>query len=384
MPPAPLPRAPLPRVALLVMAPCALLGWVFYYYLFRTTPGQDWMVFDTAAQAWFHNDLALLFDGPRFTAQLNATHSWLAEPLVFHPWVYPPYTLLLALPFGLLPWWANYTLFQGLSLALYGIALSLWAPPGRRAALILGTLACAATAFTFGSGQNSFLSAALVTMGLWFVPRRPLLGGALLGLLAFKPQLAFLVPLALVCTGAWRSIAAAALIVCLLIGTSLIVPGIAVWQAWLHLFLGGDASFHQWVNEGRLHGQSIYACAIIAGASPALATAAQYIAIAIAAACVVRAFRRPLPSRTRLAVLLTAMILAAPHVGNYDAIMLGEAAMLLLLQPPPGMPPALPVAMWCLLSFQPPSVLRLGLLLPTAAFGTLLAATRKSVPDQAA
>ena len=371
------------RVALLVMAPCALLGWVFYYYLFRTTPGQDWMVFDTAAQAWFNHDLALLFDGPRFTAQLNATHSWLSEPLVFHPWVYPPYTLLLALPFGLLPWWANYTLFQGLSLALYGIALSLWAPPGRRAALILGTLASAATAFTFGSGQNSFLSAALVTMGLWFVPRRPMLGGAFLGLLAFKPQLAFLVPLALVCTGAWRSIAAAALVVCLLIGASLIVPGIAVWQAWLHLFLGGDAAFHQWVNEGRLHGQSIYACAIIAGASPALATAAQYLAIAIAAACVVRAFRRPFDPSTRLAVLLTAMIFAAPHVGNYDAVMLGEAAILLLLQPPRRLPLALPIAMWCLLSFQPPSVLRLGLFLPLAALGTLLTATRQDPLPQA-
>ncbi len=292
------------------------------------------MVFDTAVQAWRHGDVALLLDGPRFTAVLNATHAaWLRTKLVFHPWVYPPYTLLLALPFALLPWIASYVGFQLLSLAGLLLALRPWSPPGTpRTMLLAGVLLCPATAFTLGAGQNSFFSAALAVGGIYLLPRRPLISGCLLGLLAFKPQLAIMVPVALVAAGAWPTIAAAAATVIALLLASLIVPGVAVWRGWLHLFLGPDPAFHTWVNEGRLHGQSVFTCLHLLGVPDRFANFGQLAAIAAAAACVWTAFRRPIPPAEKLAVLLCAMILAAAHVGNYDAIMLGIAAMLVLVQ----------------------------------------------------
>ena len=361
--------------AVAVMLPCGALGWFLYFVLFRTTPGQDWMVFDTAAQAWFRGDPALLLDGARFTSVLNATHSWLAVPLKFHPWVYPPYTLLLALPFGLLPWWANYAVFQGLSLAGFVAALSLWAPPGRRWVFILGVLGCAATAFTFGSGQNSFLTAGLVTGGIWLMHRRGVAAGVLLGLLAFKQQLAVLVPVALAAAGAWRAMAAAAVTVAVLLAGSLVVPGVAMWQAWLHLLLGGDPAFHNWVNEGRLHGQSVFTCAVVAGVSEHAANLLQLAAMGISALCVFVAFARQSAPPRQLAVLLCGMILAAPHVGNYDAIMLGEAAMLVLVGsgfvPGAGMA-ALAVAVWCALSFQPPFVITAAAVTPVLVAGLMV------------
>ncbi len=353
------------RIAALIMLAFAALGWFLYVALFGATWGQDWMVFDTAGKAYLRGDLGLLLNGPRFTAALNASHPSLAVPLRFHPWVYPPYTLLLAVPFALLPWWANYGVFQSLSLAGLVLALRLRARGARLGVLLLGVLGSGAAAFTLGSGQNSFLSAALVTAGITWLPRRPVLAGIMLGLLAFKPQLAMLVPVALASARAWRTLVAAGLTGAALLGASLVVPGVGLWRAWLGLFLSGDPAFHAWVEQGRLYGQSVFACARLAGLPAGGADAAQMAAILLSGLCVLSVFRRG-SDAVRLAVFLLAIILAAPHVGTYDAIMVAEAVMLLLLQPGamPRIDVVLAVAVWCSLSLQPPFVVRPAVITP--------------------
>lgn len=354
------------------------LGWLFFYLIFRQTPGQDWMVFDTAAQAWRHGDLGLLLDGPRFTDVLNQSHAaWLPSKLVFHPWVYPPYTLLLVLPFALLPWLVSYIGFQALSLAGLLLALRCWCPPGRPGVLLLaGVLLCPATAFTLGAGQNSFFSAGLAVGGLYFLPRRPWLAGCLLGLLAFKPQLAILVPVALLAAGAWRTMAAAAATVVALLLASLVVPGVALWRGWLHLFAGSDPAFHTWVNEGRLHGQSVFTCLHLLGVPDRWANFGQLVAIAASAVCVWVAFRGARPPAEKLAVLLCAMILAAAHVGNYDAVMLGIAAMLVLIQ---GMARTfrpgealLAMSVWAATAVNPPFLFHVAVITPLLILALML------------
>jgi hypothetical protein len=366
------------RVAAPIMAAAAAIGWALIYLIFRTTPGQDWMVFDTAAKAWLHNDIPLLLNGPRFTAVLNATHPWLRQPLVFHPWVYPPYTMLLALPFGLLPWWLNYTAFLSLSFAGLVAALRPWAPQNHRALSLAAIILCPATAFTLGAGQNSFMSAGLVTAGIWFMHRRPPLAGLLLGLLAFKPQLALLVPVALAAAGAWPAMAYAAATGAALLAASLVIPGTALWAGWLHLFLSGDPAFHQWVNAGRIYGQSVFTCLRLAGLPEAAANAGQLAAILFAAVCVWRAYRARLPEPERLAALLAAMVLAAPHIGDYDALLLGIAATLILAQgairPFRPLEAPLAVAIWASTAFEPPFVFRFAVVVPliVAAFALRL------------
>ncbi len=309
------------------------LGWIMCYLLFRLAPGQDWMVFDTALQAWRHGNLPLLLDGTGFTAVLNETHAnWLQAPLLFHPWVYPPYTLLLALPFAALPYGVSYISFQVLTLAGLILALWPWCPPGyRRALLVCGVLLCPATAFTIGAGQDSFLFAGLALVGFHIRIRRPIAAGALLGLLSFKPQLAILVPVALAACGAWRSMMAAAGTCLILLLASLVAPGLDLWRGWLHLFLGGDPAFQTWVNQGRLHGQSVFACLRLLGVPSRAANMGQMVALGLAAGWVWAAFRRALPAGPQLAVLLCGIILGAAHEGNYDAVMLGIAATLVLL-----------------------------------------------------
>jgi len=328
------------------------------------------MVFDTAGHAYFRRDFSLLLDGPRFTEILNATHTpWLRDKLVFHPWVYPPYTLLLAIPFALLPWWLNYVSFQLLSFAGLMAALRLWQPKGRAGWLLpAGVILCPATAFTIGAGQNSFFSAALVTAGIYFMHRRPRLAGFLLGLLAFKPQLAVLVPIALAAAGAWIAFAAASATVAALLAFSLVVPGVALWQGWLHLFLSGDPAFHTWVNAGRIYGQSVFTCLRTLGVPDGAANIGQLLAVLFAAVCVWLAFRRRLPPAEQLAVLLCSMILAAAHVGNYDAIMLGIAGMLVLQQglarPFRSGEALLAMLVWASTAINPPFIFKISVVTP--------------------
>src|SRR5437763_1652895 len=111
---------------------CALYGLfcaAVYSVGFSKQPGQDWMVYYTAARAYLDGNLPLTYDGMRFTAQMNAYFAdRLAHPLSFHPWIYPPTFLLLLIPFGLLSWAASYLLFQAVTFA--GLLAAVWAYGG--------------------------------------------------------------------------------------------------------------------------------------------------------------------------------------------------------------------------------------------------------------
>ena len=332
----------------------AAFGWLVFIALFHGTVGQDWMVFDTAARAYLHGNGALLLDGPRLTQVLNDTHPSLSQPLKFRPWVYPPYTLLLALPFGLVPWVWSYGGFQVLSFAGMATALRPWAAPLPRFCIVLaGVTLCPASAYTLGAGQNSFLSAALLLGGVWLLGARPAVAGVLLGLLAFKPQLGLLIPVALVAGGAWRAFAGATATVLVLLVVSLAVPGIDIWRGFLHLYLAGDQAPRQWVE---LYGQSVFTCLRLAGASESLANAGQGVAVLIGAGAVWHAFRQPCSPLRRLLVLLTAISFSAPHFGDYDAVLLGIAAMLMLTAPerPNALAAVLACLAWCSTAINPP------------------------------
>ena len=61
-----------------------------------------------------------------------------------------------------------------------------------------------------GQGQNQFLTAALGALGLGLLRKHPVWAGVCIGLLAIKPHLALLFPVALLAARAWRTILAAA------------------------------------------------------------------------------------------------------------------------------------------------------------------------------
>jgi hypothetical protein len=393
-----MPDVPLsPRRMVALGAICGSFGiaaWALWVWVFSGNPGQDWMVFYTAARAYFDGNLPLIFDGERLTATLNQRFaSWLAFTLNLHPWVYPPTFLLLFVPFGMLPPLASLVVFLLSGLIVLLAAASLYAGRGQpRWILLFSLVLCPAVPFNVMTGQNAFFTSASLVAGFGLIGRFPVLAGALLGILSFKPQLWLMVPVALLAARQWRACAGAAASALILALASLVVFGPEIWRAWFGLMTGMDEAYRAWVANGRLNGMSVFACATWLGAPARAADLAQWVAIAVAAAAVYRVFRRPAAVALQLAALLAATMLAAPHSSTSDAVLLALASSLYVTAPRRGpLPPlqiALAAAVWISPLFNPPSVFRPGSLTPLLILlllGSIIAEVRDGeIPGQRA
>lgn len=359
---------------ILVGLACGLYGLfaaVTYAIYFSKQPGQDWMVYYTAARAYLEGDLPLLFDGERLTAQMNVHFlDWLSRPLSFHPWLYPPTFLLLLIPFGLLSFATSYAAFLLVTLAFLLVITWYCVERGYRRWLHFFSLLFApAVSFTLGSGQNSFLTSALLVGGFGLLRRRPAVAAALLGTLTYKPQLWLMVPVALVAARQWRALLNTIAAATALGFSSVAVFGMKPWCIWGRLMINPPTEFYQnWLKWGRLHGESVYTNLALLGASPPFANAGQAAALLLAAGCVWWSFRRPIPHDLRLVVLLAATVLAAPHVSNYDTVLLVIAATsLFAVALGEGFRRGeliVPKLVWMIQLFNPPSAFGVGMVTP--------------------
>jgi alpha-1,2-mannosyltransferase len=109
------------------------------------------------------------------------------------------------------------------------------------------------------------------------------------------------------------------------------------------------------------------------------------LAILLAAGCVWWSFRLPILRDLRLAVLLAATVLAAPHVTNYDTVMLVIAATLLFARAlDDGLHRGevmVPVSVWMIQLFNPPSAFRLGLITPLLTCGLIACTVARARAD---
>ena len=331
----------------------------------------DWMVYYGAARAFIDGNLPLVLDGDRFTAHLNQTFaSRLPQTLSFHPWLYPPPFLFILVPFGFLPFDAACAGFLLTTFLLLVLVLWRTTGPGFRPWLhSLSLLLAPATGFTIGSGQNSFLTAALLVGGFGLLRRHPAFAGALLGLLTYKPQFWLLVPIALTAARQWRAFASAVIAAAAMALLSVAVLGIEPWRVWIGWMIHPPAeAYGAWLVAGRLQGESLYTNLVLLGAPHALANLGQLIGLIVAAACVWWTYRRAVPADLQLALLLAATMLAAPHVGPYDAVLLVVAVTILFAR---GVEEGFRagelvvlVLVWMVQLFNPPGAFPIGLITP--------------------
>jgi alpha-1,2-mannosyltransferase len=367
-------RAPVPAVRPAVIAAVAVCGLceagalIVYWLHFTRWPWQDWLVYYGAARLYYRSQLAILLSPPSFTAYLNtAFAAWLPQPFGFRSWVYPPPFLLLLLPFGLLPFVASCLLFQGITLAGLLAALRQFAP-GRRGLLAAAVIFSPPAAFNFGTGQNGFLTTALLVGGFAFTDRHPVLAGVFLGLLTYKPQFWPLAALALIAARQWRALAAALAAAVLMCLAGLLLFGSEAWRVFLQWAAYPPAAEYQsFLHCCLLHDESVATNLTLLGAG-ALAAIGQACAVLLAAAAVWVGFRRRGAREPQLALLLAAAALAAPHVSNYDAVLLALSAGLLFAY---GLDHGfrrggliVPVLAWVIQAFNPPDVFSLGALTP--------------------
>jgi hypothetical protein len=244
-----------------------------------------------------------------------------AQGMVFF---YPPTFLLIVWPFGMMPFgWA-----MGVWLAVTGVAwlgsLRVAMPP---VSWLLPVLTLPAAWLNLAAGQNGFLTAALLNLALGWAERFPLAAGVCLGCLAYKPQFAMVLPVALVALGRWRVLAAAVLTGLAMIGASVWAFGTAAWRG----FLAQPAAAGEVLRTGsEAPGKMISLLGVLAaGHAPVWAGYAAQGVLSLAVCAVVWVLVR----RGAVAALVCAgSVLASPWLHRYDLVLLVPAAGWLVAQ----------------------------------------------------
>jgi len=240
------------------------------------------------------------------------------------PFPYPPTFLLAVIPLGLLPLPVAYLAWISTTFAAY-----LLATLGRtwRSIYGLGLLVAPTSVLTITSGQNGLLSAALLVGGLNSLKTTPLLAGVLFGLLTYKPQFVFLLPVILL---ACRNVVAMVAFVCTagasILATSLMF-GWSVWPRWIAGFPAYQHLLH--ANQSRL---DHFMPTILAGIHMLGVPAVAGYVLQITVACVVaalcwRVLCQGITDRA-IAMSIIGSLLAAPYAMVYDTPMIASAVVL--------------------------------------------------------
>lgn len=281
---------------------------------------------------------------------LAAEHRLFDPRLPFHFWSYPPPALLLVAPLSLLPYIAGLIAWTVAGLALVAPALRAYLKTPQQWWL---ALACPAAAIDVGLGQNGAFTAAILIGGLALWRSRPILAGALLGLLIFKPQIALLLPLAVIAERRWPTMlaaAASAAAVCLL---SLLLFGAGAWRGFFGPTLQMQATMlsqgsgpFQWMMP------STFMAGRLLGLPANLAMLIQAPVSLWAAWLVWKGWRSEADLEAKAALMMTAVFVASPQAFNYDLIPVAAAALVIWRRSTESIARPVAIAIWALPVFM--------------------------------
>lgn len=282
----------------------------------------------------FHNDLSFYYAA----ARLGLTHGWsglynlelqqeqlqaigsqirVAE---LARYISPPPLAWLVVPFTVLPFQWAYLLWS--VVLMLALALTwLLASPGRgrsRVLYLVAAIGWLPVIYGLQLGQPGMLIALGVAACYALLQRdREVAAGAVLGVMVLKPQLAILVPAALLVTGRWRAFAAATVVVAILIAISALALG-----------GGGVATYEQRLS---------FASTVPVNQAQTLAPWIGNLPVTRAIQVVIAMWALGLAYRLRargpglvIAVALVGGLAAGPYVHYDDLTMLGLAGWLYL------------------------------------------------------
>lgn len=281
-------------------------------------------------------------------AQLGRAHGWAAiyDPAVFLPsvtaavgkplpYLNPPELAWLVIPLSFLPYSLAAWIWTGVLAAGFVLVWRLVAPVQGLMRLIHGVGAAALLPVFVGIlfGQVSLVVVAVVALSWWLLSRRrPWLAGVALSALILKPQIAFLVPLALLLAGYGRVFLA-----WLAVSVPLVI---------ITLLSAGTAVFHHM-------SQSLHLVSGIPGPIQSsllrqlpLSAAALGIAVVLGTSVLVVWRGRGSGPSGPIAIGLLSSMLVSPYVNFYDLSALVLAAWLILRLNPPRWQQAVTLGMY--------------------------------------
>ena len=285
---------------------------------FFTAPAEypDFMVPYAVVRAYFEGKLSIVYDHVQLRGYVVQLLGLVTEPNFLNP----PVWILMLLPLGLLVPHAAYAVFMTLTASAFAFESR------RHPSIWLVTVTSPAAVWVVIAGQNSFLYLALIYGGLRLVRQSPALGGMMLGLLVYKPQICLLVPLALLASRQWRALiwmigAGTALVV-----LSAVVFGTSIWFDYVGMTLRlADQRIDMWATRLSRIQISPFVAARILQFPDVFAHAVQYASTVVGATAVWLAFRYRSDHVLQVAVLVAATLIASPYGNNYDLILLMPA-----------------------------------------------------------
>jgi hypothetical protein len=324
-----------PRIIPWFVAIGALVTILFFgnelYLRYQSSHGQvlanDYAIYSFASHLLWQGDLATIFDPQRFFAAHEAA---LRTPVGFTPFPYPPSALWAIAPLELLPGFLGPLVWLGAPFAaLAWLVARHAARPGHAAAALL--LAPAAID-NIATGQNGFLSGALLCGGLLLPKSRPILAGVLIGLLSFKPQFGILLPFLLLSGGYYRTFVTAAAVAVGLVLASLLLFGTEPWRIYFENAMPSHRGFLEngggfailtmpsVFNASRLLGLPVTFSYVLQGA----------VALVIIAVCSWTYSRQTIDLGRKAPLAMVGTLLVTPYCSAYDLVIVAAAQILVL------------------------------------------------------
>jgi len=314
----------LARLWCLVVAPLTLL------YLCR----QFTLGWTDGAGHPFGEDFLNFWAGARLAQQgqwptiynLAAFHGFeealVGAPLDLYHYSYPPVAWILTAPFGALPYLAAWALWQVCGWLAFALAVRRLAPGH----WVLIALAAPAVFINSLGGQNGCWTAAAVGWGMILLHRRPALAGAILALFTIKPQLGWLIPVALLAGRHFRALGVFAGTALALILASLALFGAEAWAAYAAqgamlkavILEQGSGTWHRML--------SLFVLVRHAGAPIGVAYGVQLVASVVVTLVVAKAWHKGRGDERSAAMLVLGMLAGSLYVSDYDCVMLVLAA----------------------------------------------------------
>ncbi len=277
--------------------------------------GADFVSFWTASQLALSGRAADVYD---VAAHWDAQKALFGPDVAYTAFFYPPLYLLICLPLAALPYFGSLAAWLGATGYAYWRVLRTFAGARIDAMAILAFPAFLVNA---EHGQNGFLSAALIGGGALLLDKRPMLAGLCFGAMVFKPQLAVMIPIALIASRRWTVLAAAAAAASALVAASWIAWGDAIWRAFL-----ASAPLARATLERNLVGyekmQSVFAAVRLLHGGLTLAYCLQAATALAAAAALVWLARRRFRCEAEGPAMVMAALLASPFLLDYDLTLL--------------------------------------------------------------
>lgn len=244
-------------------------------------------------------------------------------------WFYPPALQFLFVPFGMMPYWAGWLVFNVLAMAVFAVAL--WpaartVPLGRN--LVIGA---PIVIIVFRLGQLSLLWAGTLALALRALERgRPALAGLLIALLSLKPQLGILIPVALAAGGHWKVVIWAFVGTLVVHGLPTLFVGLEYWEAFIDRVRFATQTMQTDVARWDLM-VTPYAFLRLLGVDHQGAILGQLATTALLALCVASAWKgRRTDRNLSAAILFLAIPAATPYAYYYELALCIPAAILLV------------------------------------------------------